>query len=86
MAAANEQAMDVMLEHMNVLIAGQGKAANKPMATVPNSNTGTASNTTNHWKKVCTNWYGASQCGAQSNMVNLILRLFLYHFLHTMSS
>jgi hypothetical protein len=30
-------------------------------------------------------WYGASQCGAQINTVNLILRLFLYHFLHTMS-
>jgi hypothetical protein len=25
-------------------------------------------------------WYGAGQCGAQSNAVNLILRLFLYHF------
>jgi hypothetical protein len=34
-----------------------------------------------HWSG-----YGASQCGAQSNAVNLILRLFLYHFLHTMSS
>ncbi len=30
--------------------------------------------------------YSASQCGAQSNAVNLIFRLFLYHFLHTMSS
>ncbi len=29
--------------------------------------------------------YGASQCGAKSNAVNLILRLFWYHFLHMMS-
>ncbi len=29
--------------------------------------------------------YGASQCGAQSNTVNLILGLCLYHFLHMMS-
>jgi hypothetical protein len=50
MAAANKQAMDVMLERMNTLIAGQGKAADKPMATVPNSNTGKASNT-NRGKK-----------------------------------
>ena len=51
MAAANKQAMDAMLECMNALIAGQGKAADKPTATVPNSNTGTASNTTNRQKK-----------------------------------
>ncbi len=53
--AANILAMGIMMERMNVLIAGQGKAADKPMATVPNSNTGTASNTPNHQKKVCTN-------------------------------
>jgi hypothetical protein len=29
---------------------------------------------------------GARLCGSKSNPVNLILRLFLYHFLHTMSS
>jgi hypothetical protein len=34
---------------------------------------------------------GASRCGARlggtkSNAINLILRLFLYHFFHTMSS
>ncbi len=52
---ANKQAMDAMVEHMNLLIAGQGNAADKPTATIPNSNTGTASNTTNCWKKVCTN-------------------------------
>jgi hypothetical protein len=33
-----------------------------------------------------TSRYGAHQCGALSNTVNLILRLFLYHFLHRMSS
>ncbi len=31
-------------------------------------------------------WYGAHMCGSKSNAVNLILRLFLYHILHTMSS
>jgi hypothetical protein len=55
MAAANKQAMDAMLEHMNTLIAGQGKAADKPMSTVPNSNTGQAPDTANRKKKVCTN-------------------------------
>jgi hypothetical protein len=29
---------------------------------------------------------GARLGGSKSNAVNLILRLFLYHFLHTMSS
>jgi hypothetical protein len=53
--AANKQAIEAMLERMNALIAGQGKAADKPKAMVPNSNTGTASKTTNHEKKVCTN-------------------------------
>jgi hypothetical protein len=55
MAASNKQAMDAMLEHMNELIAGQGKAADKSTATIPNSNTGQASNTMNRKKKVCTN-------------------------------
>ncbi len=31
-------------------------------------------------------WCGARLGGSKSNTVNLILRLFLYHFLHTMSS
>jgi hypothetical protein len=30
-------------------------------------------------------WYGARMDGSKSNVVNLILRLFLYHILHTMS-
>ncbi len=55
MAAANKQAINAMLEHMNALIAGQGKAADKVTANIPNSNTGQASNTTNRKKKVCTN-------------------------------
>jgi hypothetical protein len=55
MATANKQAMNAMLERMNALIAGQGKAADKPTATVPNSNTGQAPNTANRKKKVCTN-------------------------------
>ncbi len=51
MAAANKQAIDTMLEHMNALIAGQGKAADKPTAMVPNSDTGQAPSK----KKVFTN-------------------------------
>ncbi len=31
-------------------------------------------------------WCVARQGGSKSNTINLILRLFLYHFLHTMSS
>ncbi len=31
-------------------------------------------------------WHGARLRGSKSNAVNLILRLFLYHFVHTMSS
>jgi hypothetical protein len=55
MAAANKQAMDAMLERMNALIAGQGKAANKVTAMIPNSNKDQASNTANRKKKVCVN-------------------------------
>jgi hypothetical protein len=55
MAASNKQAMDAIFEHMNVLIAGQGKAANNVTATIPNSNTGHASSTTNRKKKKCAN-------------------------------
>jgi hypothetical protein len=47
MVEANKQAMDTMLERMNALIAGQGKAVDKPTAMVPNSNTGQAPNTAN---------------------------------------
>jgi hypothetical protein len=54
MVAANKQAMDAMLERMNALITGQGKAADKATAMIPNSNTGKASNITNRGKKVCT--------------------------------
>ncbi len=55
MAADNKQAMDAMLERMNALIAGQDKAADKITATIPNSNTGNVSNTTNCKKKICAN-------------------------------
>ncbi len=55
MAAANKQAMDAMLEHMNALIPGQGKVADKVTAMIPNSNTGQASNTMNRKRKICTN-------------------------------
>jgi hypothetical protein len=47
--------MDAMLERMNALIAGQGMAADKVTATIPNSNTGQVSNTKNCKKKVCAN-------------------------------
>jgi hypothetical protein len=40
MGAANKQAMDMMFERMNVLIAGHGKAADKVTAPIINSNTG----------------------------------------------
>ncbi len=53
MAAANKQAMDAMLERMNELSEGQGKAADKVTTTIPNSNIVHASNTTNCKKKVC---------------------------------
>jgi hypothetical protein len=56
MAATNKQAMDAMLERMNALIAGQGKAADKVTATIPNSNIYQASNTANRKQKVCTNY------------------------------
>jgi hypothetical protein len=55
MAAANIQAMDAMLERTNAFIAGQGRVVDKVTATIPNSNTGQASNITNHKKKVCAN-------------------------------
>ncbi len=58
MAAANKQAMDAIFECMNALIAGQGKAADKVTPTLPNSNTGHASSTTNHKKKICANCGG----------------------------
>jgi hypothetical protein len=51
MAASNKQAMVAMLEHMNVLIVGQSKAADKVTATIPNSNTGQATKTATHGRK-----------------------------------
>jgi hypothetical protein len=51
MAAANKYAMGAMFEHMNALIAGHGKAADKVTATIPNSNTGCTSSTTKRKKK-----------------------------------
>ncbi len=55
MVAANKQAMDAMFERINALIAGCGKAVDKVTATIPNSNTGHASSTTNRKKKKCMN-------------------------------
>jgi hypothetical protein len=37
------------------------------------------------YKELWGKWCGARLRGSNSNAVNLILRLFLYHFLHTMS-
>ncbi len=55
MAAANKLAMDTMLERMNALIAGHGKAADKVTAPLTNSHTGNAPSTTNCHKKRCVN-------------------------------
>jgi hypothetical protein len=56
MAAASKQAMmHAMLECMNALIAGQGKALDKVTVIIPNSNIGQASNTMDRKKKVCMN-------------------------------
>jgi hypothetical protein len=38
LAAANQQAMDAMLEQMNAIIAGQGKALDKENVRPPNTN------------------------------------------------
>ncbi len=38
------------------------------------------------WLSASTMRNGANQCGAISNTINLILRLLVYHFLHSMSS
>jgi hypothetical protein len=53
MAAANKQAMDMMFECMNALIAGHGKAADKATAPITNSNIGHAPSTINRNKKRC---------------------------------
>ncbi len=36
--------------------------------------------------RICRLWYGARVGGPKKHAVTLILRLFLYHFLHSMSS
>ncbi len=41
LAAANQQTMDVMLEQMNTIIAGQGKALDKETSRSPNINNST---------------------------------------------
>ncbi len=43
------------MEHMNALIAGQGKAMDKVTAMISNSNTYHTSNTMSRKKKVCAN-------------------------------
>ncbi len=55
MAVANKLAMDTMLKHMNALIAGHGKAADKVTAPLTNNNTGSAPSTTSRMRKRCTN-------------------------------
>ncbi len=54
MAECNKQAMVTMLEHMNALIAGHSKAADKINAPLANNNTGCASNSTKPNRKKCT--------------------------------
>ncbi len=41
MAAANQKSMDVILEQMNTMLAGQGKAADKENVQPANANLGT---------------------------------------------
>ncbi len=55
MAASNKQAMDMMFEHMNALIVGHGKAADKITAPAANNNIGQASSNMKHNRKKCTN-------------------------------
>ncbi len=52
--ASNKQTMDTMFEHMNALIAGHGKAADKENAPPVNSNTGSCSGGAKHNRKKCT--------------------------------
>ncbi len=55
MVVANKQAIDTMFKHMNVLIAGPSKAADKVTAPLVNSNTGHTSSSTKRNRKRCTN-------------------------------
>jgi hypothetical protein len=55
MVAANKLVMDTMVGRMNVLIAGHGKAADKFIAPLANSNTGSVPSTTRCIRKRCTN-------------------------------
>ncbi len=48
LAAANQQTMDAMLEQMNAIIAGQGKALDKENVRPPNTNA-----TTGKGEKLC---------------------------------
>ncbi len=70
-AAANKQAMDAMFEHMNALIAGHGKAADKVTASMPSSNKGCTLSTTNHNKKRCTNCRKLVFCNPETNASKL---------------
>ncbi len=54
MAASNMQAIDIIFEFMNALVAGHGKAADKVTSPPANSNTVCASSGLKHNKKKCT--------------------------------
>ncbi len=54
-AASNKQVMDMMFKHMNALITGHGKAADKVNAPPGNSNKGCTSGSMKRNRKKCTN-------------------------------
>jgi hypothetical protein len=53
LAAANQQTMDAMLEQMNAIIAGQGKALDKENVRPPNSNATTGTGRKSRKKTKC---------------------------------
>jgi hypothetical protein len=53
MAMANQKALDLMLEQMNALVAGQGKAVDKENVKQAKSNSGTSTGGTMHKRKMC---------------------------------
>jgi hypothetical protein len=55
MVASNKQAMDMMFECMNALIASHGKEADKVTAPPANNNTGCTSSNMKRNRKKCTN-------------------------------
>jgi hypothetical protein len=53
MAAVNQKSMDAILEQMNAMLAGQGKAADKENVLPANTNSGTGTGRAARKKKRC---------------------------------